>query len=464
MFWGEGQLIHNGKYKIERYLGGGGFAVTYQAIHTKLNRPVVIKTPNIKVQNDPNYDKYVERFIKEGRLLAKVCDSPHPHIVQVIDLFEDNNRQCLVMQYIPGMSLWKFVQQEGRLPEAEAVKYIRQIGSALVEVHKKGILHLDVTPPNIMLNFESGMSNGKAVLIDFGIAADMSPPSSLSRTFGNKAFAPYELIRMPKGSHRHATMDVYCLAASLYYAVTGQCPTKSFDRKLDGEELVPPKQLVPSLSDGVNQAILQGMALEAKDRPQSMQEWLDLFSSTPPLRHQENAKPNLTPQPPSLAGKGENSKPLDLQLGVERGLEESGKTQEDDLSSEKGIDYTKLRDYLAAGNWKKADYETYLVMLQAVGRKEGDWMRSEELLNFPCTDLRTIDCLWVKYSNGRFGFSVQKRIYLEEGGKPDGKYYEAAWNKFGDRVGWRVKDTWIYYSDVTFDTYLAPRGYSNLPQ
>ncbi|WP_373270753.1 GUN4 domain-containing protein [Nostoc sp. T09] len=131
---------------------------------------------------------------------------------------------------------------------------------------------------------------------------------------------------------------------------------------------------------------------------------------------------------------------------------------EDDLSSEKGVDYTRLRDLLAAGNWKDADYETYLVMLQAVGRLENDWIREEELLNFPCTDLRTIDCLWVKYSNGRFGFSVQKEIYLSVGGKPDGKYYEEAWNKFGDRVGWRVESSWIYYAQVTFNTSV-PRGH-----
>ncbi|WP_086768033.1 GUN4 domain-containing protein [Nostoc sp. 106C] len=131
---------------------------------------------------------------------------------------------------------------------------------------------------------------------------------------------------------------------------------------------------------------------------------------------------------------------------------------EDDLSSEKGVDYTKLRNLLAAQNWKDADDETYLVMLQVVGRDKGDWIRDEELLNFPCTDLRTIDRLWVKYSNGRFGFSVQKEIYLSVGGQLDGKYYEEAWNKFGDRVGWRAKSKWISYSQVTFDS-SAPRGH-----
>jgi hypothetical protein len=134
-------------------------------------------------------------------------------------------------------------------------------------------------------------------------------------------------------------------------------------------------------------------------------------------------------------------------------------TQTDNLASEKGIDYTRLRDLLAAKNWKEADEETYRVMIQAVGKKDGDWFTSNELLNFPCTDLRTIDRLWVKYSNGHFGFSVQKEIYLSVGGKADGKYYKEAWEKYGECVGWRVESSWIYYyRDVTFDT-SSPRGH-----
>jgi len=133
--------------------------------------------------------------------------------------------------------------------------------------------------------------------------------------------------------------------------------------------------------------------------------------------------------------------------------------EEDVLSSEKGVNYTKLRDLLKAHKWKEADKETYLVMIQAVGKKEGDWFEPDELLNFPCTDLRTIDNLWVKYSDGHFGFSVQKIIYLEVGGKTDGEYDEATWNKFGDSIGWRVENSWVRrYSQFTFDT-SSPRGH-----
>jgi eukaryotic-like serine/threonine-protein kinase len=405
MFWNQGQIIHNGRYKIERYLGGGGFALTYLAIHTNLNRPVVIKTPNINVQNDPNYSKYVKRFQKEGRMLAQVCDDSHPNIVQVIDLFEDDNRHCLVMQYIPGMSLWDLVRQQGKLSETEAVKYINQIGLALVEVHRRNLLHLDVTPLNIMINSESG--TGKAVLIDFGIAADMSPPSTLSMSFGNRAFAPYELIS--KGV-RHPTVDVYCLAASLYYAVTGEMPAKSFDRKYDDEPLISPQQIVSTLSKSCCDAILKGMALEANERIQTMQEWLNY----------------LTPNPSPYQGEGSYF----------------------ELKSDVGVDYSNLEKLLKAQNWREADEETTRLMLKVANREKDGWLNVESINNFPCADLRTIDQLWVKYSNARFGFSVQKRIYQSLGGTEE--YNEKIWNAFGDRIGWRKERSWVYYNDITF--------------
>jgi hypothetical protein len=104
------------------------------------------------------------------------------------------------------------------------------------------------------------------------------------------------------------------------------------------------------------------------------------------------------------------------------------KQKTDDLPSEKGVNYTKLRDLLAAGKWKDADEETLAVMLKAAGRETERYLDYEDIENFPCTDLRTIDQLWVKYSKGLFGFSVQKRIW-----ESVGKDY----SKFGDRVGWR---------------------------
>jgi len=131
---------------------------------------------------------------------------------------------------------------------------------------------------------------------------------------------------------------------------------------------------------------------------------------------------------------------------------------QDDLGSEKGVDYTKLRDLLKAGKWKEADQETADRMLEAMGK--GSWwdVEAEDLLNFPCKDLKTLDQLWVKYSNGKWGFSVQKRIYVECGAKLDGKYPgDKIWRDFGDRVGWRKDGSW-QYDQLTFDLSISPLG------
>jgi len=120
------------------------------------------------------------------------------------------------------------------------------------------------------------------------------------------------------------------------------------------------------------------------------------------------------------------------------------------LKSERGVNYTKLRDLLATGEWQKADEETAKKMLEAAGRRKDGWLRSEDIDRFPCEDLLTIDQLWVKYSNGRFGFSVQKRIYESLGGS--GEYDGKIWEAFCDRVGWRVNNKWFYYNELKFNT------------
>ncbi len=122
---------------------------------------------------------------------------------------------------------------------------------------------------------------------------------------------------------------------------------------------------------------------------------------------------------------------------------------DENLSSDRGGDYTKLRDFLKAGQWKEADEETFAVMLKVTGREENGWLDDESIESFPCTDLCTIDQLWVKYSDRRFGFSLQKRIW-----ESVGQDYE----KFGDVIGWRKMEEWLDYSLLAFDT-RAPLGH-----
>ena len=97
MLWKPGEILNTRPFRIESILGQGGFGVTYKATHLQLNHQVVLKTPNADLQSDPEYPKYVERFIREGRILAKLSQNAHPGIVRVSDLFKENDIPCLVM-------------------------------------------------------------------------------------------------------------------------------------------------------------------------------------------------------------------------------------------------------------------------------------------------------------------------------------------------------------------------------
>jgi hypothetical protein len=131
------------------------------------------------------------------------------------------------------------------------------------------------------------------------------------------------------------------------------------------------------------------------------------------------------------------------------------------LKSARGVNYSRLQQLLAAGNWKEADQETTKVMLQVAGREREGRLRIEDIDNFPCEDLRTINQLWLDYSNGKFGFSVQKEIYESLGGTRE--YNQKVWEKFGNRVGWRkggiFKDwRWLSYGQLTFNS-AAPKAH-----
>ena len=130
------------------------------------------------------------------------------------------------------------------------------------------------------------------------------------------------------------------------------------------------------------------------------------------------------------------------------------------LVSAVGMNYERLRDLLAAENWKEADWETTVILLKVSGRSNEHWLRVEDIENFPSPDLCTIDQLWVQYSNGRFGFSVQKRIWESVGGKLGADWTIS--DKFGDRVGWRVNGDWLSSQDDHTFSLSASEGH--LPQ
>ncbi|GAB4160868.1 MAG: hypothetical protein Fur0046_39820 [Cyanobacteria bacterium J069] len=116
--------------------------------------------------------------------------------------------------------------------------------------------------------------------------------------------------------------------------------------------------------------------------------------------------------------------------------------------------YGRLENLLQTGQWKAADEETFKLMDQTLERS---WT-VEGLLNYPCEDLRRLNDLWLHYSNGRFGFSVQKEIYVACGGILDGQYHKEAWETFCDRLGWRQEGKYVNYDKLILDPIHSPMG------
>ncbi|MEG5094243.1 GUN4 domain-containing protein, partial [Microcoleus sp. B13-B4] len=294
----------------------------------------------------------------------------------------------------------------------------------------------DLNPyENIMLR-RQGLGS---VLIDFGIARQPTAPGKLrtNTNVGTRYYAPIELSEKRRECGSYS--DVYSLAATLYVMLTGEMPFPSEFRK-QNVLLIPPKQHNDQISNRVNAAIIKGMELEPQNRPQSVQEWLDLVMPKKVALDLGIAKKAETVQLNLLETVQLNL--LDLVIPKPAPPETAR------VISAVGMDYINLRNLLAAKKWQEADEETLRVMLKVAGREKEGWLDTKSIEKFPCEDLRTIDQLWVKYSDGRFGFSVQKRIYQSLGGTR--KYDITVSEAFGDQVGWKKNDKWLYYKDLTF--------------
>jgi serine/threonine protein kinase len=384
IIWHPGQPINKDRFIIQgKPLGSGGFGITYKALEPKTGKLYAIKTLNQQMQLGDDFADQQVKFINEA---LKIASFDHKHIVKVHEVIEEVKvieeekfrLVGVVMEYIDGVTLFKYVQNKGQLSESEALLYINQISQALEYIHAKGSLHRDIKPENILLR-QNEQNQQEAVLIDFGSTRSMAN-TSMTKSFTD-GYAPIEQYR-DKGNFGDHT-DVYSLAATLYYLLTADglkqdsksTPAPAYERQ-QFDLLAKPKFYNQSLSQRVNDAISQGMELEPENRTPTV------------LKFRENL-----------------------------GLVNIEKEQEIQLKSEVGMEYNNLRDLLKAQNWEEADKET------------------DELLNFPCQDLRTIDQLWVQYSKGRFSFSVQKEIYLSVGGRL-GSYEPETFLRFYETVGW----------------------------
>jgi serine/threonine protein kinase len=269
MSWNPGHLLKSGQYEVISLLGSGGFGMTYLAKDLNLERQVVIKRPNLSFEADRDYDKFLRRFKREGQVLAQVYI---PNIVRVIEFTDLEGMPCLVMDFVAGETLNECVRRQGHIPEAEVWQLFNQLASALQSLHEQGIIHCDIHPGNIIVQ-----PNGEPMLIDFGSTKLLHPTTWTVTTTVNKDFSPYEQMAEPDEDNlgSQPAWDIYSLAASMFFAATGENPVPANSRKMFGDNLKSPKRLKPDLSIRLNQKIMKGMKLEKSDRPTSIKEWND---------------------------------------------------------------------------------------------------------------------------------------------------------------------------------------------
>ena len=260
-------LVGRGKYLFQEEIGEGISGITYKAINQTNNETVVIKTIHSELLQDAEISKIRKKFLNEAQ---RLLECSHPNIIPYREFFSEDGVPYIVLDYIDGKTLDKIVLPNNPLPEATAIKYIRQVGAALKFVHSKSILHRDVKPQNLILRQDTQ----QVILIDFGIARECS--RGLVQTHTNVVSDGYAAIEqyLPKAS-RTAVTDVYGLAATLYTLVTAQVPIAATLR--DRFTLPSPKNMQPKLSNQVSEVIMLGMTLEPEERPQTVDEWLAML-------------------------------------------------------------------------------------------------------------------------------------------------------------------------------------------
>ena len=306
-----------GDIRIEGELGAGGFGITYRARDDKLGRALAVKehfpvdignrdsTMSVHPVTSSQGKVFhwgLDKFIQEAKMLANL---DHPGIVRVLRYFEENQTAYMVLDFVEGKSMSRWLESLGRPPtEAELDRITEALCAALAVIHDKGIVHRDIAPDNIIIR-----PDGSPVLLDFGAARqDLAEHSRIqTRSQHSTSFAivkhhysPFEQRSTDK-RNRGPWSDVYSLGATLYRAMTGKPPADSMDRVDAGQDPVAPAAKValapyrPALLEAVDRALFFRRA----DRPQTIAAFREIAFAAAPTR-------------PELAGSGKpaSSDPL----------------------------------------------------------------------------------------------------------------------------------------------------------
>jgi len=283
-----GAVLGN-RYEILELIGTGGMANVYKAKCTLLNRNVAIKVLKEEFKDD---DEIKKRFNIESQAVAGLS---HTNIVSVFDVGAENDLNYIVMEYVEGITLKEYLKESGALVWNQAVDFAIQICSALQHAHRKGIIHRDIKPQNIMVTKDNVLK-----VMDFGIARAVS---TYTTKIDNEAMgtAHYCSPEQAKGSYTDERSDIYSLGVVIYEMLTGHPPFESDSSvsvalKQIQEKPVPPTQIVPTIPASVETVVLKAMEKDAVNRFQAANtllielNWIKQTEAAPKSVKQASAK------------------------------------------------------------------------------------------------------------------------------------------------------------------------------
>ena len=274
------ETILAGKYLVGRVLGQGGFGITYIGWDLALERKVAIKEyyPSGQVSRQPGTRQLtwytgenaraaqqsgMEMFLKEARKMVRV--DAISGVVRVLDLFRENETAYIVMDFVEGEILKNRLKKTGPMDWAQAKDIFLPAIRAMEEVHKAGLIHRDLSPDNLMLTPE-----GKVRILDLGAAKDLNiNTGASSMQVAKSGFSPFEQYTQRGGSGPWT--DVYAMAATIYYTLTGKIPPTAIDR-MENDAICWTQPRLDTLPRAALAALKKAMVVSAQKRTQSMEE------------------------------------------------------------------------------------------------------------------------------------------------------------------------------------------------
>lgn len=257
-----------GRYEILKSIGDGGMSKVYLAHDIILNRDVAIKILNYDLANE---EELKRRFLREALSATSLT---HPHIVDIFDVGEEGELLYLVMEYVEGQTLKKFIQSNGPLAPKQALPIMRQLVSAISNAHHNGIVHRDIKPQNILMDAE-----GNLKITDFGIAMALSATAH-TKTNSVIGTVHYLSPEQARGGMATKKSDIYSLGIVFYELLTGELPFSAetavaIALKHLQEETPSVRELFPSIPQSVENIILKATAKDAGHRYRSADEMYD---------------------------------------------------------------------------------------------------------------------------------------------------------------------------------------------